>query len=129
MQPKPINTASTDCDYNSTPASFHDSDVFDIAMDDTISGAHLHDVSNLCHGTHEFLADPGQHFSQQTVRQPLRIFEDLLLADENINPSNSFENDPSPVTETQNPPQRRIQRVLLTLRDSLQTAFNEIGLC
>lgn len=33
------------------------------------------------------------------------------------------------MTGIQNPPQRRIQRVLLTLRDSLQTVFNVVGLC
>ncbi|KIK45159.1 hypothetical protein CY34DRAFT_32838, partial [Suillus luteus UH-Slu-Lm8-n1] len=36
---------------------------------------------------------------------------------------------PSPVAESQNQPQHRIRRVLLTLRDSLQTAFNVVGLC
>lgn len=33
------------------------------------------------------------------------------------------------MAESQNQPQHRIRRVLLTLRDSLQTAFNVVGLC
>lgn len=36
--------------------------------------------------------------------------------------------DDHPSPEIQNPPQSRIRRVLLTLRDTLQTAFNVVGL-
>jgi Plavaka transposase len=57
-----------------------------------------------------------------------RNFDDLLPAEEDINPSNSTQNGPSAATETESQPQRRIQRVLLTLRDTLQTVFNTIGL-
>jgi hypothetical protein len=46
-----------------------------------------------------------------------RNFEDLLPVDEDINPSDSHGNNPPVVTN--NPPHRRIQRVLLTLHDSL----------
>jgi hypothetical protein len=58
-----------------------------------------------------------------------RHFDDLLPPEEDNNPSDSSGNYLLPVIETRNPPQRRIQRVLLTLRDSLQTAFNMMGLC
>jgi hypothetical protein len=59
-----------------------------------------------------------------------RNFDNLLPPEEDINPSNYIENEPSVATDTQiqNLPQRRIQRVLLTLRDTLQTVFNAIGL-
>ena len=58
-----------------------------------------------------------------------RNFDDLLPAEEDINPSDSFGNDLFKLPVAQDPPQYRIRRVLLTLRDSLQTAFNVIGLC
>jgi hypothetical protein len=55
-----------------------------------------------------------------------RDFQDILPADEDTNPSDSFENDPRLTTQTSS--QSRIKRVLLTLRDSLQTSFNTVGL-
>lgn len=70
---------------------------------------------------------PSQRASQ--IRMVPRDFDDLLPADDEANPSDSLGNYPSGATETQNPPQRRIQRVLLLLRDSLQTVFNATGLC
>ncbi|KAG2135061.1 hypothetical protein BD769DRAFT_1665020 [Suillus cothurnatus] len=59
-----------------------------------------------------------------------RNFDDLLPPKEDINPSNYIENEPSVATDTQiqNLPQHRIQRVLFTLCDTLQTVFNVIGL-
>jgi hypothetical protein len=52
-------------------------------------------------------------------------FEDLLPSDEDTNDFNI-----SGVFPTQNPPppQTRIRKVLLTLRDTLQTTFNTLGL-
>lgn len=57
-----------------------------------------------------------------------RNFEDPLPADEDTNHTRFPMTHPSLVTGTQNPPHGRIQRILLTLRDTLQTASNAIGL-
>jgi hypothetical protein len=57
-----------------------------------------------------------------------RKFNDILPDDEDINPPNVPGNDPSLVAKKQDSSQRRIQRVLLTLRDTLQTAYNIFGL-
>ncbi|KIK35492.1 hypothetical protein CY34DRAFT_16981 [Suillus luteus UH-Slu-Lm8-n1] len=73
-------------------------------------------------------ADAGRYPSQRMSRLVPRHYDDLLPADEDTNPSDSSANHP-PSQASQNPPQRKIQRVLLTLRDSLQTVFNAVGLC
>jgi hypothetical protein len=57
-----------------------------------------------------------------------RNFEDLIPLDEDINPSDSCGNNPALVTDTRNLPSSRIQRVLLTLHDSLETTLNAFGL-
>jgi len=81
-----------------------------------------------CLGAHGSLTVyTGQQPSRRTLRPVPRHFEDVLPSDEDVNLSESCGNHP-PVTETQNRPHGRIQRVFLTLRDSLQTAFNAIGL-
>jgi hypothetical protein len=81
--------------------------------------------SIFCLGTHGSLAV--YTGLRRTLRSVPRHFEDVLPSDEDVNPSESCGNH-SPVTETLNRPQGKIQRVFLTLRDSLQTAFNAIGL-
>jgi hypothetical protein len=81
-------------------------------------------------GTHGSLKlDAGQQPSRRALRLVPRRFEDVLPPDEDANPSESHGDDLSHATETQNRPQGRIRRVLLTLCDSLQTAFNTMGLC
>ncbi|KAG2029438.1 hypothetical protein BDR03DRAFT_987752 [Suillus americanus] len=69
---------------------------------------------------------PHQCFSRCMVVP--RSFVDILPDDEDINPSNILGNGLSVMTDTHNTLRRRIQSVLLTLRDTLQTAFNAIGL-
>jgi hypothetical protein len=71
--------------------------------------------------THESPATPCQHPSGRTFIP--RNFDDPLPDDEDINPSDITGIVPSLVA-----PHRRIRRVLLTLRDALQTAFNTFGL-
>lgn len=79
-----------------------------------------------CLDVHGLLAvRTGEQSSQRTLRPVPRHFEDALPADEDVNPSESCGNNPLPVTGTQ----CQVQRVFLTLRDSLQTAFNVMGLC
>jgi hypothetical protein len=81
---------------------------------------------------HGFLVVDGSQqpsSSRRVLRAFPRCFEDIQPPDEDINLSESRGNNPSPVVETQNRSQSRIQRVILTLRDSLQTAFNAVGLC
>lgn len=79
-----------------------------------------------CLDVHGLLAvRTGEQSSQRTLRPVPRHFEDALPADEDVNPSESCGNNPLPVTGTQ----CQVQRVFLTLRDSLQTAFNAMGLC
>jgi hypothetical protein len=81
-----------------------------------------------CLGAHGSLTVyTGQQPSRRTLRPVPRHFKDVLPSDEDVNLSESCGNHP-PVTETQNRPHGRIQRVFLTLCDSLQTAFNAIGL-
>lgn len=103
---------------NSPTFAPQDSSVWDDAME--------HDGERDCH-------IPAVHTGQQSLRRTLRLvpkhFEDALPADEDLNPSESCENNPPPLIGTQNRPQGRIQKVILTLRDSLQTAFNAMGLC
>jgi hypothetical protein len=130
--PNPVNPASTVIARASTAAStFQGSDILDVAMEDITEGDR--EISGVLQTSVNFefccsrLVDP----SECLLRRMLvpRDFEDLLPAEEDINPSDSSGNDLLPVIEAQNPPQHRIRRVLLTLRDSLQTAFNVIGLC
>jgi hypothetical protein len=71
----------------------------------------------------------GRRPSRRTLGPLPRDFQDLLPNDEDINPSYPSGDPPSSVNEAQNPPRLKIRRVLLTLRDSLQTVFNAIGLC
>ncbi|KAG2154316.1 uncharacterized protein EDB93DRAFT_1081635 [Suillus bovinus] len=53
---------------------------------------------------------------------------DFLPANKDTNLSDSSGHGPSTLPEIDNPQQHRIQRVLLTLHNSLQTAFTAIGL-
>lgn len=92
------------------------------------SGVYFRNCGICYHGTYGLPADAGRYPSQRTSRLVPRHFDDLLPADEDTNPSDSSANHP-PSQASQNPPQRKIQRVLLTLRDSLQTVFNTFGLC
>ncbi|KAG2744714.1 hypothetical protein P692DRAFT_201721436 [Suillus brevipes Sb2] len=103
-------------------------------MADTIEGERDSDIS----GAHflNLIYSRGPHRFGWLVNPPLqrtlvpRNFDELLPAEEDLNPSNSLEN-VHPVTvatDTQNSSQRKIRRVLLTLRDTLQTAFNALGL-
>jgi hypothetical protein len=55
-------------------------------------------------------------------RQIPRPFDDIEYLEEDLNGSNE-------VAATSLPVPSRIQRILLTLRDSLQTAFNSFGIC
>jgi hypothetical protein len=75
------------------------------------------------------LVDSVQPPSRRTPRLFPRSFDDFVPADEDLNHSDSSGNALSTLPDNQNPPQRRIQRVLLTLRDTLQTAFTAVGLC
>jgi len=97
--------------------------------DHDIPGVYFDRTLFCCNNTKGSLMNPGQLPARCTLRLIPRNFDDLLPDDEDINPSDPSGNDPAPVAEAQAPPQCRIQRVLLTLRDSLQTAFNVIGLC
>ncbi|KAG1845733.1 hypothetical protein DFJ58DRAFT_730795 [Suillus subalutaceus] len=98
-------------------------------QDHDIPSAHLATFCICFHGIYEPPAVTGQRPSQRKPRPVPRDFQDILPPNEDINPSDSSGNDLSSVVETQNPPRSKIQRVLLTLHDSLQTSFNIIGLC
>lgn len=150
-QPKPptsnpptSSTASVSALAFTGQRDSEDSGVLDVVMDSEDAtecdcgipaGMHVCNILPLLdHCTHESLlvADPGQHIPSTRTRLRIlgpRNFEDLQLTDEDVNPSDNSANDSSAVINTANPPQRRIQRVLLMLRDSLQTTFNTIGLC
>ncbi|KAG1885365.1 hypothetical protein F4604DRAFT_1918053 [Suillus subluteus] len=95
-----------------------DSDVLDVAMEDD------GERDSSCPNPHRV-----NSLRDAPLDQSRDCFEDALPADEDINASESCGNDPSSMTGTQTRPQGRIQRVFLTLRDSLQTAFNAMGLC
>ncbi|KAG1883547.1 uncharacterized protein F5891DRAFT_1203244 [Suillus fuscotomentosus] len=69
--------------------AFQDSDV---AMEDATERDH--DIS----------VDSGQYHSQCTLRSIPRSFDDFLPADEDVNPSNSFGNNPSTLPDIQNLP-------------------------
>jgi hypothetical protein len=75
--------------------------------------------------SYKLLVDSDQHHSRRICIIP-RSFNDLLPANEDLNPSG---NSASTLPDIHNPPQHRIRRVLLTLRDSLQMTFTAIGLC
>jgi hypothetical protein len=96
---------------------------------DYVPGVQLHNVPLRCNSTHRSLVNSGQLLACHTIRLVPRNFDDILLADDNINPSDCSRIDTSLVTKTRNPLQHRIQPVLLMLRNSLQTAFNVFGLC
>jgi hypothetical protein len=112
-----------------------DSDILDIVMEDAterdhdIPGVYFDRTLFCCNSTKGLLMNPGQLPARRTLRLIPRNFDNLLPDDEDINPSDPSGNDPAPVAEAQAPPQHRIQRVLLTLHNSLQMAFNVIGLC
>jgi hypothetical protein len=113
---------------------FKDSDVLDVTMHDTegdhdLRGMYPLNFCTHCHNTRELPVDPNQCLSPMLRLQLVpRNFEDLIPLDEDINPSDSCGNNPAPVTDTQNLPLSRIQRVLLTLHDSLETTLNAFGL-
>jgi hypothetical protein len=135
MLPELINTPGTTCPILSTLTfQSQDLDILDIAMEDHsegdchIPGMYIFNVLYLCLGVHGFLTVyTGQQPSQHTLRPVPRHFEDVLPSNEDVNLSEWCGNHP-PVTETQNQPHGRIQRIFLTLHDSLQMAFNTIGL-
>jgi hypothetical protein len=79
--------------------------------------------------SYKLVVDSGQYHSRRALRLVPRSFDDFLPADEDVNPSDSPGNGSSTLPDIGNPPQSRIRRVLLTLRDSLQTAFTAVGLC
>jgi hypothetical protein len=78
--------------------------------------------------SNEFLVASGQHPSRHRRIVP-RSFDDVIPAEEDINMSDPSANASSTLPEIRNPPHHRIRRVLLTLRDTLQTAFTAIGMC
>jgi hypothetical protein len=103
----------------------------DVAMEDATE---RHDIAGVWYRNllrvfiYKLIVESGRR-SQRASRLIPRPLDDYLPADEDINPSDSFGNGPSTLPDIQNPPQRRIRRILLTLRDSLQTAFTAVGLC
>jgi hypothetical protein len=63
------------------------------------------------------------------MRRIPRTFADIEHLDDDLNPSdNAADSSTAPKSPSQ-PARYRIQRVLLMLRDTLQTAFNAFGLC
>jgi Plavaka transposase len=71
-------------------------------------------------------------FTSVKPSYPLRLgriprhFEDVSLSDEDANYSDAVD---APPARNADPPESRIRRVLLMLRDTLQTSFNSFGLC
>lgn len=63
----------------------------------------------------------------QRLRRIPRSFEDVLLSDEDA--AHDPDDVDVPPAPNARPPESRIRRVLLTLRDTLQTSFNSIGIC
>jgi len=120
---------------STSTSAFHATDVLDVVMDDITeqvnSTPSVHLPNTVCCHTHESPDSLGQHRSgsRHTVGLVPRNFTDLLPADEDINPSDTFGSDLPSAIENIDPPPRRIQRVILTLRRSLQTACNAFGLC
>ncbi|KAG1896064.1 uncharacterized protein F5891DRAFT_1193506 [Suillus fuscotomentosus] len=110
LPPEPVNQDGT-ARVSALISPSEDFGVLDTAMEDATEG----------------FSGSGQHPSQRTLMVP-RSFDDFLPADEDTNLSDSSGHGPSTLPEIDNPPQHRIQRVLLTLRDSLQMAFTVIGL-
>jgi hypothetical protein len=60
------------------------------------------------------------------LRRVPRPFEDMPLSEEDANHPDNVD---APPAQSADPPQSRIRKVLLTLRDTLQTNFNYLGLC
>ncbi|KAG2743859.1 hypothetical protein P692DRAFT_20878151 [Suillus brevipes Sb2] len=110
---RPINPGASVAHIGTSASTSQD---LDVAMEDDTE----------IEGDHDDRPDLRQHPSRRVFIP--RGFDDILPTDEDINVSHFPRNNPSIATETQNPPKPRIQRVLLTLRDTLQTAFNKFGL-
>lgn len=104
-------------------------DIDGMVSDTNVLGMHLNHPSRLITQFFLFFASSEEpSHPPARLRRILRHFEDVTLSDEDAN--NLVDGiDTSGPSRSSAPPQSRIRRVLLTLRDTLQTSFNSLGLC